>query len=526
MKNLLFILLIYPFFSSASTLTTKVEKQLSMRLAQPINGEQHHIIDIGFFYTKDLMNTLSQEQLTTHIERQINAANVVMENSELPLRRRVLYIGEYPIDNQSNMAIDDFLATVYEDQANQIRSLAQQFGFDYITILRPQSDVNYCGWAYYNSPYAIMEVGGNCTSATLGAHEWGHNDGADHDIANSSDTPLTEYARGYNCAGNGTIMSTNHNWFTRHDFYSSPDIKVEGEACGDEKSANIVRMLNEFKDVAGYLGNRLNQPESLANVIINNSNVTLEVSEGEQATIEIILVDLSGAAITLDRDASVEIFSQSNSAIADSDFNTLVERIIFKAGENSKNVSVTTLADGIAEPTESFSLSLRHGDIIVPSEESITLSITENSGQLSYQFAVSSLSIQSENSAFLEISRSGFLSKISEVKISHQLSWLAIDNETLSFTEDQATIMVNVSVNQLSSTRRGDIILSSLDDSTTYDTVTVTGVVVATEKSSGGASGNLLSMMLLIVLSRLCKHCKLATTWSNTSNCRCKHRAT
>lgn len=468
-----------------------------MRLAQPINVDEHHIIHIGIFYTKDLLNYLTHEQLTAHINRQINAANVVMENSNLKIRREISYIGEYPIDNKPNVAINNFLETVFNTEADQIRTIAQQFGFDYITILRPHSDDNYCGWAYYDSPYALMEVGGNCTSATLGAHEWGHNDGADHDIANSSDTPLTDYGRGYNCNGNGTIMSTNHNWYTRHDFYSSPNKQAGGETCGEENTANVVRMLNEFKDIPGHLGNRLEQPELLANVIINN-NIAITIAEGEPAKIELMLVDSSGSEITLDRDASVELVSRSYSAFADSDFTSLVERIIFSVGESRKTIYINTIEDSISEPSEEFSISLRHGDIVAPSENSITITITENIGELSYQFAVASLSIQQGQSVMLEITRNGDLSEASEVRLNHQLGWLQIDNETLLFTEGQSTLSVNLSISPLTSNSTGNIYLSSLDDSKTYDTITINAVVPAKEKSSGGTFFHLLFLIFTI----------------------------
>jgi len=497
MKRILFFLLILPMLSNASTLVSPQKQVQSLRTAQPIDEKELHIIDIGIFYTKDLLSTLSHEQLTAHIERQINAANVVMENSELTIRRRVSYIGEYPIDNQPNMAINDYLATVFTARADQVLELAQQFGFDYITILRPHSDANYCGWAYYDSPYALMEVGGNCTSATLGAHEWGHNDGADHDIANSSDTPLTDYGRGYNCGDNGTIMSTYHNWFTRHDFYSTPNKEINGEACGEESTANVVRMLNEFKDVAGHLGNRQDPQQILASVKINNSS-EITINEGNQASIELILVDSSGIQIALDRDASIEIFSQSNSATADSDFATLVERVLFKAGESSKTIIATTLVDSIAESAESFSISLRHGDVIVPAENSITITIAENVGEVNYQFSVANLSIQQGQNATLEITRTGDLSKASEAKLSHQLSWLVINNDIIRFAVDQSTLSVNLSINQLTITSSGDVILSSLDDSKTYDTIKVNGVIQTHEKSSGGTFFKLLLLVFIV----------------------------
>ena len=284
MNKILLLLISACLLSTANAASieqlSRVDNKLELSKPSPYRADDNHIIHMGIFYTRDLLDSMTTEDINAYVERQIDAANMVMENSGLDIRREVIYIGEYPSDNQPDLPINSFLSTVYNQENQLLRDASLQYGFDYITVLRPHTDQNYCGWAFYNNPYAVMEIGGNCTSATLGAHEWGHNDGADHDIANSSDTPAKEYGRGFNCGGEGTIMSTSNNWFNRHNFYSTPEISKEGQQCGDDEKANIVRMLNELKEMPQHLGNRQDLPEKLAYVAFESSE-DIVTTEGE-----------------------------------------------------------------------------------------------------------------------------------------------------------------------------------------------------------------------------------------------------
>ena len=374
--SILFLCISYNSFS-ATPESSPFQQHVKMRMAKSIDDE-HHIIRIGIFYTNDLVNSLSKEELSNYLDRQINAANVVMENSGLSIRREVAYVGLYPIDN-SSMSIQQFLSTIYDNEAKPVHDIAEQFGLDYLTILRPHLGNSFCGWAYYTDPYAVMEIGGNCTSETLGAHEWGHNDGADHDLANSSDVPVRDYGRGYNCGGEGTIMSTSNNWFDRHNFYSSPDKYVNSEVCGQVDKADVTRMLHELQQLPDHLGNRQPTPINLAKVRFKNLQV-IDVNEGDSTEVELVLVDESDNVISLDRTVSIEVVSVSDTAIGSLDYQEVAQRVTFMAGESLKKVLININTDNETEAQEQFQLKLRHGGIITPSNETISINIAENSG--------------------------------------------------------------------------------------------------------------------------------------------------
>ena len=332
-----------------------------------------HVIRIGIFYTNDLASHLSKEALNQYIERQINAANVALENSGLSIRREVGYVGLYPINNTS-VGSQAFLSTIYNSQAAPVFDIRNKFGLDYITILRPHISSQFCGWAYYHVPYAVMEYGGNCISETLGAHEWGHNDGADHDIANSSDTPARAYGRGFNCGGEGTIMSTSNNWNQRHTFYSSPNKSIEGLACGIADNADVTRMLDELKELPNHLGNIRETPEKLAAIRFVD-NQAFRAKEGETVAIKLEMVDTNNNVISLDRPASIELVSVADTARGSLDYQEIMQRINFAAGETSKQVNIVINADNEAEVEETFFVRLRHGDIVQPATESLSIII-------------------------------------------------------------------------------------------------------------------------------------------------------
>ncbi|MCJ8274357.1 MAG: hypothetical protein MJK04_33780, partial [Psychrosphaera sp.] len=84
----------------------------------------------------------------------------------------------------------------------------------------------------------------------LFAHEWGHNDGASHEDGKSAKKP---YGVGYVCGDIGTIMSSESG--KRHAFYSSPNIKINGEACGVQDKADVVRLIKERMKQPGAVHN-------------------------------------------------------------------------------------------------------------------------------------------------------------------------------------------------------------------------------------------------------------------------------
>jgi len=464
-----------------------------------INDKYHHVVDIGFFYTADLLEEIGRKGIDDYIDAQINAANHVLDNSNLNIRRRVAYIGLYPVENEPNAAINDFLSTVYSMQAYDfLLAKREQFGLDYVTIIRPQTDLNYCGWAYYDNPFAIMEVGGGCTSNTLGAHEWGHNDGADHDIVNTSDTPITEYARGYNCNGQGTIMSTSNDWNSRHAFYSSPSVAIEGDACGKENEADVVRALNELVNKPNHLGNRATMPE-----IIGTVQVTSDIayaSEGEVVELVITLRSLSGEIAALDRDVSVEVFAYSDTAIVGKDFVEITQRVVFEAGETQKTVSLQLLNDNEHEPIEYVNVELRYSEQVSVLESLVVIEISDVLSSDTLRFTKERVSISDKQTLALEVIRQADFAVPTTVSLSSDSKKLKIDPLLIDFMGNNESHVFRLNSEPVNQIEYATLKLTSLDGSQVYDELIVR-IVPNSGSKSGGAIG--VGICLLLCLIRL-----------------------
>jgi hypothetical protein len=496
----IFLFLFISYNSIAATSESLFKQHVKMRMAKPINDE-HHVIRIGIFYTSDLVNSLSKEELSSYLDRQINAANVVMENSGLSIRREVGYVGLYPVDNAS-VSIQGFLRTIYDNDSKPVHDIAEIFGLDYITILRPHIGSGFCGWAYYTEPYAVIEVGGNCTSETLGAHEWGHNDGADHDIANSSDVPVKDYGRGYNCGGEGTIMSTSNDWFNRHDFYSNPNKSIDNDVCGLADKADVTRMLHELQQLPNHLGNR--KPTTINLATVRFKNVTaIEVNEGDTTDVELVLVDENDSVIALDRPSSIELISVSGTAFGSLDYEEVAQRVTFMAGESSKKVTINIYVDNESETQEQFQLKLRHGDIINPSAETVSINIAGNSGsKVNYGFDIEKLTLASNATIVLTINRQAEKLFAEELLISNTVKGLTIDSDMVMFAADQLSQKITLTANVLLEEQKGKIELFSMLTNDIVATLPVVLMVakkpIVTPKKSGGSMP--LVMLLLLCL--------------------------
>lgn len=473
-------------FSASSEYQQKDRK--IQQTASKFDESNVHIIDIGFFYTADLLNDITLEELHRYVERQINAANVVLENSDLPIRRRASLIAPYMVENDPQMEIQQFVYTVYEQEAEPLHKLRVQYGLDYITLLRPHLQQSYCGWALYDSPYAVMELGDDCQSDTLGAHEWGHNDGADHDIINSSSTPLMEKGHGYNCAGDGTVMSTSNNWYTRHDFYSSPNIRVNNEPCGDSENADVVAMLMELKEDPERLGNRVDKLATLGDVSFSLDKNAF--NEGQEITITLSLKPNDGQ---LTQETSIMLVSKSDTATADLDYEMYGKRIEFVAGETEKKVRLEIFEDDYQEAKEQFYLSLQYPNrlkIVTPPKQ---VTINENVDGTTFRFQTNDISLFEGEKRTITVIREGDLKKSETIQLVNFNPWLKLNHEILMFEPGEAQKEIVFHNTHQGEVVSGEVYIAAIESSHHYDNIRV-----STKEKQKNSSAIRIWLLLLV----------------------------
>ncbi len=231
-------------------------------------------ISVLFYYLPDSVTQAgSLEQLGLTLDQQIAQANHIFSNSNIPARFVIAAAKPWPFlnDHWSLLRAKAIYQTMgpYVDQLWSAGAF-HQVGADALFLVdyRDPEDTH-CGWASIDTEaslrdqqstraYGVVRLGQGCgTDASVLAHEIGHLLGAahGHDQALEASSYL---GYGVQCAGKATLMHTS---FPKHDFVSSPDILVGGEACGYQDAADNRQL---FIERAPLLANKVGAPSALS----------------------------------------------------------------------------------------------------------------------------------------------------------------------------------------------------------------------------------------------------------------------
>lgn len=216
---------------------------------------------IHFFVTDDVLDVMSQSQVRESIQRRIDMSNTILTNSCIPLHREVKTItyvdfsDEYLFDFGSvHFALERAVGT---QTIGKIRQTINEF---YAVLLGPDNtifDSQWLGTSEMTPDGRFIALAYNAPDYTL-EHELGHLAGADHDELTIEEqalygfeqiVPLWDqkqlkpYARAALCGDAGTVMSYHQNILP---IYSQPNIRYQGQNCGDAHRANNSRVLTEF----------------------------------------------------------------------------------------------------------------------------------------------------------------------------------------------------------------------------------------------------------------------------------------
>jgi hypothetical protein len=176
--------------------------------------------------------------------------------------------------------------------------------------------------------------------------------------------------------------------------------------------------------------------------------------------------------------SSVRFVTTNGSATAGLDFTQVDQAVSFAAGETSKDISVLTLRDSLAEGTESFNASLRslHSDSII-SGGSATASIGNGAAPSSYALTKLSDAIEGGKATF-QVRRSGDLSVAGAVNFATRNgSALAGQDytavaETINFAAGESSKSTYVQTNLDSLTEGAESFSASLSIAFQGDAVT------------------------------------------------------
>lgn len=231
------------------------------------------------------------------------------------------------------------------------------------------------------------------------AHELGHNLGAHHEEGASRGSSDYEYARAYSCAGKRTVMwsNTRLSLDSQTQTFSSPNITLEGEACGEANFADNVRVITETK----------------TSVSDRNSAITA-IGSVSFRTSEIIVSESDGAFnVSLQRDgdlslpASVALLVNSPNSLAGGDIKTIYKRIYFDVGQSEVSTSFDIVQDAINEGQERFDLNLVYPYRLDIQTGTTVLTVNDTDSGEPGDFVIESSPVEEGSVANVKIKREG-----------------------------------------------------------------------------------------------------------------------
>lgn len=256
------------------------------------------VIDLMVAYTpKALTNAGGQAGIEAKIVNAVAMANQAYLNSQVDMQLNLVKMVQTNYAETGDMSVSlTRLTGTADSYMDEIHSLRDQAGADQVSLVT--ADTNYCGIGYMmNSswlstafaPYAFSVVHDDSVYACLSdqtlAHELGHNQGDNHDIANSG-TSVGAYSYSYayrlcQTAGFRTVMSYACTGAQRISYFSNPAVNLStGEVTGSATENNALSMTNTKAIVAAFRPTATvttipNAPSSLSANILSSSEINL-----------------------------------------------------------------------------------------------------------------------------------------------------------------------------------------------------------------------------------------------------------
>lgn len=277
--------------STTSTTTTSTTPLSSAATAGTV-------IDLMVAYTpKALANAGSQAGIETKITNAVAMANQAYLNSQIDMQLNLVKMvkTDYVETGDMSVSLNDLTGTT-DGKMDELHTLRNQVGADQVSLVT--ADTNYCGIGYMmNSswlssafaPYAFSVVHDDsvyaCLSNQTMAHELGHNQGDNHDIASSGTSMgAYSYSFGYRLCQTGgfrTVMSYSCTGGTRISYFSNPNVFLTtGEVTGTSTENNALSMTNTKALVASFrptatVATLPNPPSNLVANAISSTQVNL-----------------------------------------------------------------------------------------------------------------------------------------------------------------------------------------------------------------------------------------------------------
>lgn len=401
---------------------------------------EEYVQKIAFYVTNDTLEFGTKEEIESWAQAQIDYGNQALQNSCVKLKQEIKliryvstpdniprYANPGKVYYKEDLNVVRYLSLLTEPLFNnhdnvigETQSLMhddwRKFGIDRIVHVKPFYDTTatntLCGVAYghvsrpnldpitheqaptngwgeqlasSNSMVSVVYPNYEaCSQKELVAHELGHSNGLLHERGQQQTSNWPE-ALGYasKCGGVKSIMYSGLGNNSAVPFFSTPNIHIEGEACGDNSQEFGV---DSTETLAYNLGisHKHATPKEIPHqgkvdagnhqAVGDSStwNTITSQRHGNMAVYGEVNIGVAPATIT-DSDGSFQVdvvrsdsthsgsvvlkLTGSSSVIAGEDFEAEQE-VHFAAGETSKSVEIKTYLSGLKRSTGTFTINL------------------------------------------------------------------------------------------------------------------------------------------------------------------------
>lgn len=323
--------------------------------------ETDNIIDVTFVVDQEVVESFGREWVDQQILKGMKLSNQTLEMAQLPYVRKVNKVIIEPANGVVATATRGNQGALGGVQAG-CETITSEFDYtDNIVWLVPESG-NYnrmgnAGTCYRDNDIdqgvgkrnAVVSMGPYGYDHDIGviiAHELGHADGLPHTHADAYEQKT----------GHRTLMSSS----------------TLNNLTGPLISPNDVTALKAVDAGNDEWMNFFTWPAPVAPVV--DDMATLEVNEDDVADSFEVFVNLPKA---MDESVSVEFYTESVTAIADTDYEQHVQRYMFLAGETRKSIEVNLLNNSSRYEDRILNVGIRYGEGVNTQETKLSVTVAK-----------------------------------------------------------------------------------------------------------------------------------------------------
>lgn len=316
------------------------------------------IMDVLVVYTAEARTGVGgQAQIESTIQAAVNITNTAYENSQVNARLHLMHMEEAPFGDSGSSSTD--LTTVRTSSV--VQGLRDRYGADLVALIVNRNGA--CGRGYLQrvpgpgfASLAYQVTTRSCAVGNLSfAHEFGHNQGCEHDPANANPASRASfpYAFGHFQSGSYRTVMSYSNQCTggcgRAPYFSNSNITHQGLDTGILDERENYRVINQTAGIVAAFRNSASTADFAQaswSVLENQPGVDVEISR-------------SGLP---DKPATIFVRPREDTARAEEDFPVFTATVSWAAGDTApKTIRVPILDDRALEGSEQFELLLEEG---------------------------------------------------------------------------------------------------------------------------------------------------------------------